>query len=203
MDRKIGYARTSTEEQSAGLEDQICELGQFGCDYIYREQMSGAKAARPELQKALVDCQPGDALVVTKPDRLARNTLDLLTIQRDLSDRGVGLVVLSMGGGRVDTRDATGKMMFTMFAAFATFERDLMLERQEAGIAKAKKENKYKGRPSHHAAAIFDLRFNHGLEVKDIAARLGITQRWVWGVLSNPRHVATFRATGSGENCAA
>jgi DNA invertase Pin-like site-specific DNA recombinase len=88
----------------------------------------------------------GDALVVTKPDWLARSTADLLAIERDLSRRGIGLLVLSMGGERLDTRNPTSKLMLTILGGVATWERKITLERQREGIAKAKSEGKYKGR---------------------------------------------------------
>ena len=101
----------------------------------------------------------GDALTVTKPDRLARSTTELLAIEADLSKRGVGLVVLSMGGERLDTRNPTSKLMLTILAGVATWEREIMLERQREGIAKAKAAGKYRGRPvSIDAAQIRQLR---------------------------------------------
>ena len=87
-------------------------------------------AARAKLTPALEFVREGDVLVVTKPDRLARSTRNLLDIVEDLERRGIALVVLSMGGQRIDTRSPTGKLMLTMLGAIATFERDLMLERQ-------------------------------------------------------------------------
>ena len=82
------------------------------------------------------------------PDRLARNTAELLAIEADLAKRGVGLIVLSMGGERLDTRNPTSKLMLTILAGVATWEREVMLERQREGIAAAKAEGKYKGRPA-------------------------------------------------------
>jgi len=86
----------------------------------------------------------GDTLVVCKPDRLARSTADLLNIVSRLKAKAVALIVLSMGGQKVDTRTATGKLMLTMLGAIAAFERDLMLERQRERIAKAKGEGKFR-----------------------------------------------------------
>ena len=85
--------------------------------------------------------------MVTKPDRLARGTAELLAIEADLSKRGIGLVVLSMGGERLDTRNPTSKLMLTILAGVATWEREIMLERQREGIALAKAKGRYKGRP--------------------------------------------------------
>src|SRR6202012_5164430 len=88
----------------------------------------------------------GDVLTVVRPDPLARSTTELLAIEADLFERGIGLVVLSMGGERLDTRNPTSKLMLTILAGVATWEREVMLERQREGIAKAKAEGKYKGR---------------------------------------------------------
>jgi DNA invertase Pin-like site-specific DNA recombinase len=121
-------------------------------------------------------------LTVTKPNRLARSTAELLTIEADLSKRGIGLVVLSMGGERLDTRNLTSKLMLTILAGVATWEREIMLERQREGIAKAKAAGKYKGRPvSIDAVQIGRLRAELGPAA--IAKRLGIARSSVYRVL--------------------
>ena len=123
----------------------------------------------------------GDVLTVTKPDRLARSTAELLSIEADLSKRGIGLVVLSMGGERLDTRNPTSKLIL---ADVATWEREIMLERQREGIAKAKTAGKYKGRPvSIDAAQIRQLRAELGPAA--IAKRLGIARSSVYRVLGS------------------
>ena len=103
------------------------------------------------MHQSVAEClaflREGDVLTVTKPDRLARSTAQLLSIEADLTKRGVGLVVLSMGGERLDTRKPTSKLMLTILAGVATWEREIMLERQREGIAKAKAAGRYKGRP--------------------------------------------------------
>jgi DNA invertase Pin-like site-specific DNA recombinase len=142
----IGYARTSTTEQEAGLEGQIRDLQIAGCQRIFAEQVSATLTIRPKLDEALLYCRDGDTLVVTKPDRLARSTAHLLDIVEGLQKRDIHLRILSMGGGVLDTANATAKLLLTMLAAIAEFERTLMLERQKEGIAKAKGEGKYKGR---------------------------------------------------------
>jgi hypothetical protein len=120
---------------------------------ISAEQVSSV-AARAKLITVLEFVREGDVLVVTKPDRLARSTRNLLDIVEDLEKRGIALVVLSMGGQRIDTRSPTGRLMLTMLGAIAAFERDLMLERQREGIARAAAEGKYKGRaPTARAGA--------------------------------------------------
>lgn len=143
----VGYARTSTTDQSAGLAAQERDLKALGAERLYSEQVSSV-AQRSRLAECLAYLRDGDVLAVTKPDRLARSTAELLAIEADLSKRGIGLVVLSMGGERLDTRNPTSKLMLTILAGVATWEREIMLERQREGIARAKADGKYKGRPS-------------------------------------------------------
>ena len=139
----IGYGRTSTCDQDAGLECQIAELKAAGCTRVFSEQVSSVDAARPQLQAALQFLRDGDEFVCTKPDRLARSTTELLRIVEELTERGVRVRLLSMN---IDTSTATGKLLLTLMGAVAAFEREIMLERQRAGIAKAKAEGKFKGR---------------------------------------------------------
>jgi DNA invertase Pin-like site-specific DNA recombinase len=109
-------------------------------------------------------------------------TAELLAIEADLSKRGVGLVVLSMGGERLDTRNPTSKLMLTILAGVATWEREIMLERQREGIAKAKSEGKYKGRPaSIDAAEIRRLTATMGPAA--IAKQLGVARSTVYRLL--------------------
>jgi len=122
-------------------------------------------------------------LTVTKPDRLARSTAELLSIEADLTKRGIGLVILSMGGEKLDTRKPTSKLMLTILAGVATWEREIMLERQREGIAKAKAAGKYKGRPiSIDVAQVKLLRATLGPAA--IAKRLGIARSSVYRVLA-------------------
>ena len=177
--QKIGYARTSTTEQKAGIEDQVNELSATGCDKIYREHISGTSKSRPQLNSALEFCREGDVFVVTKPDRLARSVGHLMEIKEYLANKGVGFRVLSMG---LDTASATGKLMLGVLASVAEFERELMLERQKAGIAKAKVEGKYKGRPMSidRAAVMKELRNN--ISPSKIAINLGISRSAVYRI---------------------
>jgi DNA invertase Pin-like site-specific DNA recombinase len=182
----VGYARTSTTDQTAGLEAQERDLRAAGADRIFSEQVSSV-AARSGLADCLAYLREGDALVVTKPDRLARSTAELLTIEADLSKRGIGLIVLSMGGERLDTRNPTSKLMLTILAGVATWEREIMLERQREGIAKAAAEGKYKGRkPTARAKAdqVADLAAQ-GVTRQDIAAQLGIGVASVYRILAD------------------
>jgi len=120
-----------------------------------------------------------------KPDRLARSTRNLLDIVDDLEKRGIALVVLSMGGQRIDTRSSTGKLMLTMLGAIATFERDLMLERQREGIAAAKVKGLYKGRKPTVRMQAGEIHRLHaeGISNAEIARRLGVHRANVGRVL--------------------
>jgi DNA invertase Pin-like site-specific DNA recombinase len=181
----IGYGRTSTGEQIAGLDAQIRDLKAAGCERLFTEQVSSV-ATRAVLAQCLDFLREGDVLIVTKPDRLARSTAELLTIEADLSKRGIGLVVLSMGGERLDTRNPTSKLMLTILAGVATWEREIMLERQREGIAKAKAEGRYKGRaPTARAKAADIIRLaGEGATRERIASDLGISVPSVYRVLA-------------------
>ena len=180
----IGYARTSTIEQAAGLEAQIRDLKAIGMNKIFSEQVSSI-AKRDQLEAAMEFCRHGDTLVVTKLDRLARSTKHLLEIIDLLDEKKVGLRILDFGGGEVDSSSATGKLMLTMFGAFGEFERSMMLERQREGIAKAKADGKYKGRaPTARAksAEVMELK-SQGIGPTAIAKRLKISRGSVYRII--------------------
>jgi DNA invertase Pin-like site-specific DNA recombinase len=181
----IGYARTSTTDQRAGLEAQARDLKAAGAEKVFDEQVSSV-AQRDALKACLQFLREGDTLIVTKPDRLARSTAELLTIEADLSKRGIGLVVLSMGGERLDTRNPTSKLMLTILAGVATWEREIMLERQREGIAKAKAAGLYKGRkPTARAKWADVIRLaDEGRTREAIAAQLGIGVASVYRILA-------------------
>jgi DNA invertase Pin-like site-specific DNA recombinase len=181
----IGYRRSSTSEQVAGYDAQEQQLLATGCSRIFGE-MTSSVAQRDELATALDFVRDGDTLCVTRLDRLARSTANLLTIVDRLEAKGVGLRILDFGGSEVNTKSATGKMLLTMFAAIAEFERALMLERMRAGIAKAKVEGKYQGRaPTARRLApkVHELR-SAGLGARDIAAKLEMSRSSVYRILS-------------------
>jgi len=138
----IGYARTSTVDQDAGLEAQERDLRAVGVERLYSEQVSSV-AARDQLELALDYVREGDSLVVTKLDRLARSVHDLCSIVKRIEAKGASLRILAMN---LDTSTPTGKLMLNVLGSVAQFEREVMLERQREGIAKAKSEGKYKGR---------------------------------------------------------
>lgn len=181
----IGYARTSSVDQEAGIEVQKRDLEAAGCSRVFSEQVSSI-GKRAQLEAALDYARDGDTLVVAKPDRLARSVADLLGIVAKLESKGVGLLILSMGGSTVDTRTPTGRLMLTMLGAVAEFERTLMLERQKEGIAKAKSEGRYKGRKPTAVAKSVDITRLQSQEVgaTEIAQKLGIGRASVYRVLA-------------------
>ena len=138
----VGYARTSTVDQVAGFAAQVKELAAAGCEKVFQEQVSSV-TVRLQLQSALEFVQEGDVFVVTKLDRLARSVADLMAILQTLERKRVAVRILNLG---MDTQTPTGKLMLTVLGGVAQFEREMMLERQREGIAKAKSAGKYKGR---------------------------------------------------------
>lgn len=181
----IGYARISTADQATGLKGQEHDLKVAGCAKLFLECVAASKASRPQLEAALDWARRGDALMVTKPDRMARSTADLLRIVTRLEAKGVGLIVLSMGGHPWDIRTPTGRLMLTMMAAVAEFEKALTLERQREGIAKAKVDGKYQGRPRTamcQAGEVARLRAA-GMMPTEIARRLSISRVSVYRAL--------------------
>lgn len=179
---QLGYARTSTADQTAGLEAQRRDLEAAGCERIFAEQVSSVAASRPELARALDMLRPGDALVVTRLDRLARSVADLVQIVAELQRRSAGLRILALG---IDTATPSGQLVVSIFGAIAQFERALMLERQREGIAKAQSEGRYKGRKAtarEKSAEILALKAA-GKGPSEIARELGIGRASVYRVL--------------------
>jgi DNA invertase Pin-like site-specific DNA recombinase len=177
----VGYARTSTVEQVAGFEAQERELRVAGVERVFAEQISSV-ATRAQLEAALDFIRGGDVFVVTKIDRLARSVSDLCAIVKRVESKGSTLRILAIN---LDTATPTGKLMLNVLASVAQFEREVMLERQREGIAKAKGEGKYKGRaPTARAKSADVLRLAaDGMTREAIAAQLGIGVASVYRVL--------------------
>ncbi len=181
----IGYARTSTVDQKAGFEAQIRDLKAAGCCErdIYREQVSSV-AERPELELVLDRMlRPGDVLIVSKLDRLARSVADLVTIIARLKTLGAALRVLD---SPIDMTNPHGELILNVLGAVAQFERQIMLARQREGIAAARAAGKYKGRAAtvrDQAPEIVRLK-GEGLSNAEIARRLGVHRANVGRVLA-------------------
>ena len=181
----VGYARTSTLDQTAGLEAQQRDLEAAGVGKLFSEQVSSVDVAKREaLESALDYLREGDALVVTKLDRLARSVAHLMQIVERIQAKGAALRILNLG---IDTSTPTGKLMLTMLGGVAEFERDIMLERQREGIAKAKAEGKYKGRKPTAQAKAEDVKAlkEQGVPASEIAKRLGIGRASVYRIIGS------------------
>lgn len=170
----IGYARVSSTGQSLDL--QLDHLRAAGCEEVFAEKKSGRGGSeRPELEAALRHARNGDVLLVTRLDRLARSLGDLLKIAQRLDERGAGLRVLQQAG--VDTTTSTGKLTLAILGAVAEFENDIRRERQMDGIAKAKAEGRYKGRPATVDRAAIKAALEAGEKPSaGLARRLGIAR---------------------------
>jgi DNA invertase Pin-like site-specific DNA recombinase len=179
----IGLVRTSTLEQEAGLEAQKRTLLAAGAEKLFVEQTSSV-GPRPALDAAIDWSREGDTLAVTELSRLARSVADFCRIQGRLSAKGVELRVLNIG---MDTGNPTGKLMLNVLASVAQFEREMMLERQREGVAKAKADKKYKGRaPTARAKAEQVMALAaQGIKKTAIARELGISQRSVFRILGH------------------
>mgnify|MGYP000627032470 CR=1 FL=1 len=178
----VVYARVSTSGQS--LDAQLATLA--GCEKIFREKVSGAKDDRPELLAMLEFVREGDTVQVTKLDRLARNTRHLLEVSEYLQNKGVALNILNIG---INTATPTGKLMLTMIGAIATFEREMMLERQAEGIALAKLKGKYTGRKAtarSQSQAVNDM-LAQELSKPEISRQLGIGITSIYRIVRNER----------------
>ena len=138
---KIAYVRVSTIEQNEAR--QVEALEKHGIDKWYKEKVSGKDTNRPQLKAMLDFAREGDTVYVSEFSRMARSTKDLLDIVQQLKEKQVQVISLKE---RFDTSTPAGELAMTMFAAIATFERKLMLERQREGIALAKEQGKYRGR---------------------------------------------------------
>ncbi|WP_423379561.1 recombinase family protein [Burkholderia sp. LMG 32019] len=150
MSRTFAYARVSTNDQTAA--NQLREIAAAGFNVdkrrVITESISGSVSAdqRPGFAELLLKMEEGDVLIVTKLDRLGRNAMDVRTTVETLANRGIRIHCLALGG--VDLTSAAGRMTMQVLNAVAEFERDLLIERTQAGIARAKAEGKAMGRPS-------------------------------------------------------
>lgn len=152
-----GYARVSTRGQARdgnSLEAQEQELRANGAEIIYKDAYTGAKADRPEFKKLLSELKEGDTLIVSKIDRFARNAGDAITIINKLVNDKIRVHVLNMG---IADDTASGRLMITILSGFAEFERDLIIERTQAGKEIARQRPDYReGRPRKYPQAVID-----------------------------------------------
>ena len=155
-----GYARVSTYKQSLGnsLEEQKEVLKNLGAKKIIEEVYTGTTSKRPQLELLLQEIQQGDTLIVTRLDRIARSIIDGKKLIESLINKGVKVIINNLGGALDDT--PTGKLLLNVLFAFAEFERDIIIERTQAGKSIARTKNGYiEGRPPKHTKEEYDRAF--------------------------------------------
>ena len=176
---RIGYARVSTIGQS--LEEQRAKLTAAGCSKIFEEKVSGKKRDRPELARVLEYVREGDTLIITKLDRLARNTMHLHTIAEELERKQVDFIVIDQP--QIDTTSSMGRLLFSVLGAVASFERDLINDRTEEGKVRARAKGVRFGRkPKLKSEQLTDLRarFAAGVSRAVLAQEFKITRSSVY-----------------------
>ena len=171
----IGYARVSTDDQNLDLQRDALRLA--GCEKIYEDRISGAKAARPGLAMALEVARDGDVLTVWRLDRLGRSLHDLILLGRKLDEAGIGLMSVQE---KIDTSSSGGRLVFHMYGALAEFERALVRERTRAGLDAARARGRKGGRkhrltPERRAHAV-DLYRAKDKTVREICRLMGISK---------------------------
>lgn len=185
---KIGYARVSTIDQC--LDAQIEELTKAGAEKIFSERYSGkSKEERAQLKACLDYIREGDILLVTKIDRLARNAIDLLNIYKGLKKKGVEVIFLQ---NKIDTTTSMGECMLTMLAAFAQLERDMINERSQAGMKRAREMGIKTGRKCKDGTIKFidadevkRLYNEENKTIKDLTVKYGCTRQTIYNYLKD------------------
>lgn len=191
MNQRVGYGRVSTDDQHLDLQRDA--LKKAGCCLIYEEKMSGKTADRPELAQCVKALRPGDTLVVWRLDRLGRSLQDLLRIVADLELRGISFESLTE---KIETGSAAGRLVFHVFAALSEFERNLIRERTQAGLAAARARGRSGGRkPKLHEKQVREIKAllrDPEILVAEVARRYGVSRTTLYkhvGVITPRRHV--------------
>src|SRR5213080_637709 len=186
----IGYARVSTQDQTLNLQKDA--LKKLGCNKIFTDTASGAKAERKGLEEALEYVREGDTLVVWRLDRLGRSLKHLIETITELNNRKIGFKSIQES---IDTTTSGGKLIFHVFGALAEFERDIIRERTQAGLAAARARGRMGGRPKKlgtptkvaMARALYD---DHSHSIADICKSLGISRATLYRYLDVPADAA-------------
>ena len=183
----IGYARVSTKDQN--IDTQRDALESAGCEKIFTDTASGSIKDRDGLERAMESLRHGDTLAVWKLDRLGRSLSHLVQFMSDLEDQGIGFRSLRES---IDTTSGVGKLVFHLFASLAEFERDLIRERTQAGLASARARGRMGGRPKalspEQLAQARAMHADKDITIKEICATLGIGKTTLY------RHLALHRA---------
>lgn len=171
-----GYARVSTAHQDPAL--QLDALGAAGCERIWTDVAGGARVDRPAWLELQSHVREGDTIVVWKLDRFARSLSHLVTSLADLNTRGIGFRSLTEA---IDTTSSTGRLLIHVVGALAEFERELITERTEAGIAAARARGQHLGRPAtvtgDQARAAVRMLEGGGMNKADVARAFGVTRQ--------------------------
>jgi len=187
--RLIGYPRVSTKDQN--LDRQLKALNNSGCELIYQEKISGTKKSRPELDKMLADLKPGDIVVVQELTRVSRSTLDMLDLVKIITEKGC--FIKSLNESWLDTSSPAGKLMLTIFAGMAEFERELMLQRcqegREAAIEKGVKMGRTKQMDTKMEYAL-KLYEDKAMSIRKICEVTGVSKATLC------RRIAELKETG-------
>ena len=181
---KIGYARVSTGLQNLNLQED--RLNQYGCEKIFSDHISGSRSKRPGLDKAIEFARSGDTIVVWRLDRLGRNMEDLITLVNELNNRGVSFHSLEENI-TMDESSSTGQLLFHLFAAFAEFERNLILERSSAGRIAARARGRYGGRPeklNKQDLKLLKTLYDNGTPIKTIAEQWKVSRTTIYRYLN-------------------
>lgn len=181
--QKLGYGRVSTADQSTNIQKEA--LLAAGVDKLFLENFTGTKASRPQLDLLRSHMRRNDLVYVTKLDRLARSTLDLLSILKEFEDAGVGLVVLEQN---IDTTSPEGRFLVNILSAVAELEREMILSRTRAGLASAKAKGRLGGRKAKLSAQqMAEVRnfYEAGKSVTDIAALFNVSRASIYRVLES------------------
>ena len=181
---KIGYARVSTGLQNLNLQED--RLNQYGCEKIFSDHISGSRSKRPGLDKAIEFARSGDTIVVWRLDRLGRNMEDLITLVNELNNRGVSFHSLEENI-TMDKSSSTGQLLFHLIAAFAEFERNLILERSSAGRIAARARGRYGGRPeklNKQDLKLLKTLYDNGTPIKTIAEQWKVSRTTIYRYLN-------------------
>lgn len=183
---KIGYARVSSEDQSLDL--QIDALKKAGCKKIFEDKRSGAGIERPGLKALLDSLREGDVVIVWRLDRLGRSLRDLLALAEQFEDEGVGLSSIK---DKIDTTTSGGRLIFQVFGALSEFERNLIKERTQAGLAAAKARGRTGGRPksldSQQRKLLVKLYNSKQHSISEICTLMKITKPTLYNYLEAER----------------
>lgn len=181
---KIGYARVSTGLQNLDL--QMDKLKEYGCEKIFTDNISGAKSKRPGLDSVIEFARSGDTVVVWRLDRLGRNMQDLINLVNELNKRGISFFSIEENI-TMNKSSSTGQLLFHLFAAFAEFERNLILERSTAGRVSARARGRYGGRPeklTNQDVKLLKTLYDSGTPIKTIAEQWQVSRTTIYRYLN-------------------